>query len=101
MVDFTKTNQAHKLVDLRKCWVGNTQSLCCNTVERSVVKDNHTVGMKCEPLQCQHRVVRLNHNITKLILNNNTINEYITITLLQPTKLGNTEYVWINFLGNL
>ena len=76
-------------------------SLSPNTVECSVLKDHHTVSVKCEPLQCQYGVLQLRHDITKLILKIITINKYTTIPIILPTKLGNTEYVWIDFLGNL
>ena len=93
------TNQTYKLVDLWECWVRNAQSLGCNTVQRSVVKDNHTVSMKCEPLQCQYGVVWLHNNITELVL---TTTLTLSSILYSPlTRLGNTEYVCINFLGNL
>lgn len=72
----------YELVDLRKCWVRNAQSLGCNTVERSVVKDDHTVCMKRQPLQRQYGVVRLHHDVTELVLNNITINEYTTTPLI-------------------
>lgn len=57
-----------KRVGLRKRWVLDVQSIHCNTVQRGVVQNNRAVAVLHEPLQRQHRIVWLYHNVAALSL---------------------------------
>ena len=58
----------HQGVGFTEGWVGHMQPLNCNAIQGGVVQDHHSISIQGQALEGQQGVVRLNYNITGLIL---------------------------------